>query len=187
MKRKLKRVGVIAAVAAAPTLMLAQPASAESTDTGVQLGQSYVTVEQDGASTGISALAMSSNVDGGSPSASGCQTVTVNNEFESLLGSTLFWYHTTLHWCWNRAAGTISDTSTSWSVTNIAFNWSWDQEVFHNRGYYEWMSGYKHSGYKTDREGQLTGGCAAGIPCQSAHPHNVIRGHSDGTYSWFAN
>jgi len=121
---------------------------------------------------------------GGSSSASGCIRVTVNNEKETTLGFTMFWFHTWTSWCWDRSTKTISDVQTGWYLSDVDWTRQWNSMIVDNVRYYQWEQGSPKSGYEHEKQGHLQG-CVGSYGCLSNHyPHNRLWSHSDGTWSW---
>lgn len=121
---------------------------------------------------------------GGTSSASGCRKVTVNNEKETTLGWTAYWFHTWTQWCWNRSAKTISSVSTSWYISDVDQNFYWRGIVQTTTGFYSWKSGAPKSGYSHYRQGRFEN-CVLKYGCiGNYYPANVLKSHSDGTYTW---
>ena len=121
--------------------------------------------------------------DGGSSSASGCIRITVNNEKESLLRFTLFWYHTWTSWCWNRSAKTTYSIATGWSISDVDPTFEWQGNILEYGNHYSWSAGYPESGYAHERQGHFKQciwvGCVGNY-----YPHNWLYSFSNGTYSW---
>lgn len=117
---------------------------------------------------------------GGSSTASGCRTVTVNNYESSTLGTLLYTYRTVTDWCWTRSTSNIYNVSNSWRYINDDMCWSWQGEVNNDLRFYSWNGGSR-SGYLHWRQGHVQGGC---IFPNNKYPENTIRAHSDGTYTW---
>lgn len=150
---------------------------------GTVTAESTMTTVHVNSATPYSVTGQRSNSgDGGSSSASGCRRVTVSNEKESLLGFTLFWFHTWTSWCWDRNARTISSVSTGWYLSGVDGTRQWNSMIVDNTRYYQWIPGYSTSGYEHQKQGHLQS-CPSGCIINN-YPQNWLWSHSDGTWSW---
>lgn len=121
---------------------------------------------------------------GGSSSASGCIRVTVNNEKETLLGFTSFWFHTWTSWCWNSSTKTISDVRTGWYLSDVYSTIGWRSMIVDTTEHYQWIQGHGKSGFEHEKQGHLQE-CVPQLGCwRDLYPHNRLWSHSDGTWSW---
>lgn len=137
----------------------------------------------DAAPAGITGQGSDSGT-GGSSSARGCTTLTVSNRKSSLLGFTLFRFHTWTAWCWDRRARTVSSVQTGWYLSDVDWTREWNSMIVDSKRYYHWISGYSTSGYEHHKQGHLQG-CLGAQGCFiNNYPQNWIRSHSDGTWSW---
>jgi hypothetical protein len=122
---------------------------------------------------------------GGSSAASGCKTVTVNNYKNSPLGDRVWNYRTWTSFCFTRSKDNIYSVTTGWAIRDVFGCYDWVGEVFKDTRYYDWASGYApKSGYYHEREGHLKLVCATPIVGLHYYPRNVIRVHSNGTWTW---
>ena len=125
---------------------------------------------------------------GGESSASGCQTATLKNKKFSYSGTDhLYTYTTYTSWCWNRAAKQISNVGTGYRQLPDNSSVIWRGEVLKELHFYSWSPGNTSSGYYHYRQGSFEN-CYPITGCiGSSHPENIIRSHSDGTYTWWTN
>lgn len=128
--------------------------------------------------------------EGGTSSRSGCRRVTVKNEHETTLGQTAFYFNQVTRWCWDRDAGRVHDVSLGYYMEKVAPTYIYRGHTSHNRYFYEYRSGYKNSGYISDRQARFencvptpTGQLCLG----SYYPRNITRAHDNGTWSWWTN
>ena len=122
--------------------------------------------------------------DGGSSTASGCQTVTVMNEKETTLGATAYWYNTWTHWCWTRSSYNTYDISTNFYLSDVDANYVWRGEVSLQAAHYAYVGGYSTSGYEHERTGHFEN-CVFHYGCiGNTYPDNRLYSHYDGTWHW---
>ena len=120
---------------------------------------------------------------GGTPSASGCQKVTVNNYTRSLIFHTIILgYHTWTYWCWNRASYSVNSVSTNYYISHLDPTIDWVGEAARDLRYYAWLAGHSSSGYWHYRMGHFQQ-CYPWT-CANLYPSNTLRSHSDGTWTW---
>lgn len=142
-----------------------------------------VVVEPDGSLRVLSVSARGSG-SGGSSSSSGCRKATVRNKGETVLGYTAYWYNTWTQWCWNRSDHVVSDVVTGQYFEDVASTMYYRRLVVDDQRFYAWKSGYNKSGHWHERQAQWEN-CIAKYGCISNdYPRNIIRAHSDGTFSW---
>ena len=121
---------------------------------------------------------------GGSSSSSGCRTVTVRNEKETLLGLTAYWLNTWTKWCWNLGNRTISDVETGWHLDDVDPLYTWRGLIVDEESYFAWIAEYGKSGYRHEKQGHFEI-CLPDVVCiGNYYPRNLLRSHSDGTWSW---
>ncbi len=121
---------------------------------------------------------------GGSSSASGCNKVTVNNEKETLLGNTAYWFHTWTYWCWNRANRTVSNVNTGAYLSGVDPFFFWRGIIIDNTNYFSRYFGYSRSGYLHEKQGHFEN-CIVRYGCISnSYPHNLLHTYSNGTFTW---
>lgn len=121
---------------------------------------------------------------GGSSSASGCRKVTVRNVGESVLGKVVYRYNTWTQWCWNRSDRAITSVKTGVYYTDVASTMYMRGPVVQNETFYAWRAGYNKSGHWHERQSHWEN-CLVRYGCISSdYPRNVLRAHSDGTYTW---
>lgn len=123
---------------------------------------------------------------GGSSSASGCRRVEVTNTLRtSVTHSVAYRYITWLRWCWNRSAGITDGFQYDFHLKDVAWTFYYRGNVTKTGIYYEYRRGYSKSGFRYHRQDRVEN-CVFRYGCISnTYPSNVIRGHSDGTYSWW--
>jgi hypothetical protein len=123
---------------------------------------------------------------GGSTKASGCQRVTLNNYKKSPLGDRVWNYRTWTNYCWTRSTDNIYSVTTGWSIRDIFGCYEWIGQVGPaDVHFYDWASGYApRSGYYHEREGHLKLVCATPILQVHYYPRNILRVHSNGTWTW---
>lgn len=119
---------------------------------------------------------------GGSPSPSGCRMVTVNNEKESTLGFTLFWFHTSTEWCWTSSSYYISWAITDWWFSDVDPVWSFQSITRNHTGYYQYVSGYSNSGHFNDKQAHFQS--CVWVVCQNQYPRNQLWAFYNGAYQW---
>jgi hypothetical protein len=134
--------------------------------------------------TGV--LAKTESGSGGSSSASGCRTVTLDNRKYSITGiDHMYTYTTTTHWCWNRSSKTVSSVTRDWDFYIDNDTVYWRGQVDLDADFYAWSSGYSRSGYIHARKGEFEN-CIFKYGCTgTSYPKNIIRSHSDGTWTWW--
>lgn len=121
---------------------------------------------------------------GGTGSASGCRTVTVTLTQRTLLGFVAYKYHTHTRFCWNRSAGTISNVTYGWDISNVDSQEYWQGIINKAHNYYTWSAGHSHSGHYDMIQGQMNN-CILKYGCIATfYPTNEIWVHSNGTWSW---
>lgn len=121
---------------------------------------------------------------GGSSSASGCTKVTVHNEAETLLGFTAYYFDTWTRWCWTRSTARVYDVTHGWDIHSVDSQQYWKGIVNKETHLYDWKSGDSDSGYYHMRQGQFEN-CVLKYGCiGTTYPKNIIRSHSDGTWTW---
>lgn len=123
----------------------------------------------------------------GSSTRSGCRRVTTKNEYETALGRTAFYFNQVTHWCWDRDARRVSNVSLGYYLEKVDPLYVYRGHTSHNRYFYEYRSGYKNSGYISDRQARMEN-CVPtpqGQVCLgSLYPRNITRAHDNGTWSW---
>ncbi len=130
------------------------------------------------------ALWYASSGSGGFSSASGCITVTIRNEKESVLGFTLYWFNTWTEWCWSRASKRVSSVSTGYSLEDVDGVLVWQGLIVNDTRSYNWLSGYPSSGYWHEKQGHFQN-CVPQVGCYAnSYPRNILKSHSDGTWYW---
>lgn len=123
---------------------------------------------------------------GGSSSASGCRKAIVKNRGESITGDLVYKYNTWTQWCWNRSDRAITSVRTGEYLSNVASTMYYRGIVGQDERFYAWRSGFNKSGHWHERQVQMEN-CVLRYGCISNdYPRNVIRAHSDGTYTWAA-
>ncbi len=145
-----------------------------------------VTIQPDGSVVPVRASRGSGS--GGTSTRSGCRTLRARNEQESsYIQATLFWYNTTMRFCWNRDERRVYDVTMGYYLEDVYWTVDFRGQTSHRHYPYEYRSGYKNSGYISDRQAQLTD-CfpvpGVGTICTNFYPRNILRGHDNGTYSW---
>lgn len=123
---------------------------------------------------------------GGSVSNSGCRKVTVTNVHHTLTGRTAFKFITWTRWCWVRATKVISNVTTGYTFSTDGFEY-WRGMIQDNKHFYDWAAGVApKSGYFHEKVGSFEN-CILKYGCISiAYPHNIIRSHTNGTWTWSA-
>ena len=123
----------------------------------------------------------------GTSTASGCRRVTTKNEYETTLGATAFYFNQVIRWCWNRDQRRVYDVTLGYYLEDVDPLYVYRGHTSHNRYFYEYRSGYKNSGYITDRQARFEN-CVPtpqGQVCLgSYYPRNITRAHDNGTWSW---
>jgi hypothetical protein len=95
----------------------------------------------------------------------------------------LYEYRTSTHWCWNRADDRVYDVAVDWDVIVDDILWSWEGQVKKWTYFYEWASPpAPRSGYYHRRKGHLQN--CVGPVCGNNYPVNILRSHSNGTWTW---
>jgi hypothetical protein len=123
---------------------------------------------------------------GTKPSTSGCRRVTVHNRGESISGDLVYMYNTWTEWCWDRASRKITSVRTKDYLSHVASSMYYRGVVGSDERFYNWRSGYNKSGHWHERQSHWEN-CIAKYGCVSNdYPRNIIRAHSDGTYTWAA-
>jgi hypothetical protein len=120
---------------------------------------------------------------GGSPSATGCRKVRLDNKKFDYLGiDHLYTYTTWTEWCWNRSAKSVSSVSTGYSVYIDNSGIGWEGQVNLDKHFYA-SSTTSNSGYFHYRQGGFVNDFGPWTWGHS-YPENTIRSHSDGTWTW---
>lgn len=125
----------------------------------------------------------------GSSSASGCQRVTVNNEAETVLGFTAYWFHTWTRWCWTRSTQVVYDVSTGWFLSDVDSQQYWRGIINSELGFYDYSTndGHPKSAYKHYRQGRFEN-CVLKYGCiGTTYPANTLRSYYNGTWAWETN
>ena len=123
---------------------------------------------------------------GGSSSASGCRKATVKNRGESITGTLVYKYNTWTEWCWNRADHAVTTVKTGQYLSDVASTMYYRGLTGQDERFYAWRSGFNKSGHWHERQAHFEN-CVVRYGCISSdYPRNVIRAHSDGTYTWAA-
>jgi hypothetical protein len=137
-----------------------------------------------GAKTG-GVVAMASG-NGGDSTASGCRRVTVNNEYETLLGFTAYYFHTWTRWCWTRSTQNVYDVTSGWTISDVDATEYWRGIVNTELGLYDYSvnDGHPRSAYKNYRQGHFEN-CVIKYGCISnTYPANTLRSYYNGTWAW---
>lgn len=143
-----------------------------------------VVIKPDGTVQLLSAVTRQGSGSGGGSSASGCRKVTVKNVGKTVLGYTAYRYNTWTEWCWNRADRKITGVEVGQYLTEVASTMYYRGLVVDDQRFYSWQPGYNKSGYWNERQAQWEN-CIAKYGCISNdYPRNIIRSHSDGSYTW---
>lgn len=126
---------------------------------------------------------------GGESTPSGCQrtTVTFHRRMTRVIYKiTLYKFHLSVHWCWNRAQKRTWDYQSQAWFTNVDGLWHPRGAPTYVRWNYSWKEGYPKSGYRVWANQEIEY-CVTKLGCiNSEYPWAWIRAHSDGTYSWNA-
>lgn len=121
---------------------------------------------------------------GGSSTSSGCLKATVHNRGESITGRTVYNYNTWTEWCWNRADRVITSVKTGEYLSDVASTMYYRGVISKDERFYAWKSDFNKSGHWHERQSHWEN-CVAKYGCISSdYPRNIVRAHSDGTYSW---
>lgn len=138
-----------------------------------------------GGSAGGGGTALSSGT-GGDSSGSGCLRVTVNNEAETVLGFTAYWFHTWTRWCWTRSTQNVHDVSTGWTISDVDSQQYWRGIVNKELVFYDYSTnnGHPRSAYKHYRQGRFEN-CVLKYGCiGNTYPANTLRSYYNGTWAW---
>lgn len=119
---------------------------------------------------------------GGSSGPTGCRSVTVSNEKESMLGFTLFWFHTKTEWCWTSSTYTIHNVILDWWFTDVDPFWSFQGLTRNHYGFYQYVAGRSLSGYFHDKQAHFQS--CIWIVCQNSYPRNQLWSFYNGAYQW---
>jgi hypothetical protein len=123
-------------------------------------------------------------ISGGTPSASGCHRVEVENTAHNLLGSTAYTLHTWTDTCWNRAAGTTRATTNDYSLSaDSQHQWAAGWLIFDGL-YYDYGPNNRqpNSAFRFRAQKRIDN-CLLKIGCVASHyPINIIRTYKDGTF-----
>jgi hypothetical protein len=123
---------------------------------------------------------------GGSSSSSGCRKVTVNNETETVLGFTAYWFHTWTRWCWTRSTQVVYDVTTGWYISDVDSQEYWKginntELLFYD---YSTNDGHPRSAFKHYRQGRFEN-CVLKYGCiGTTYPTNLLRSYYNGTWVW---
>jgi hypothetical protein len=148
-----------------------------------------VTIQPDGSVVPVAASRASrASGSGGTSTRTGCRVLRARNEQESsYIQATLFWYNTTMRFCWNRDQRRVYDVTMGYYLEDVYWTVEFRGQTSHRHYPYEYRSGYKNSGYISDRQAHFTD-CfpvpGVGTICSNFYPRNILRGHDNGTYSW---
>ena len=123
---------------------------------------------------------------GGTSTASGCRTVTVKNEAETVLGFTAYYYNTWTSYCWTRSTQTVYNVSNGWSITDVDPQQNWIGEVDKELLFYDYGTndGHPRSAYKHWRKGHFENVVPVYGTWNHTYPTNTIRAYYNGTWAW---
>lgn len=119
---------------------------------------------------------------GGESAGSGCRRATIYNEVETALGATAYVYNTWTQWCWRRSSHAVSDVTTGQYLSDVDPFFKYRGIVSQDERPYAWQTGYNKSGHWHERQIEMENCVYACLG--STFPRNVLRVHSDGTYTW---
>lgn len=116
----------------------------------------------------------------------GCRTVKVTNKkWNYSHTQVLAKFVTSTHWCWDRSSKRIRNVELSWE-TDIASATFMEKVGFSHKDprFYDWASGYApRSGYDNDMEYHFKN-CPLNWSCGHLYLRNILRAHSDGSWTW---
>jgi hypothetical protein len=116
----------------------------------------------------------------------GCRTVKVTNKkWNYTHTQVLAKFVTHTYWCWDRSDKKIRNVDLSWE-TDIASATFMSKVGFSHKDpkFYDWASGYApRSGYDNDMEYHFKN-CPLNWSCGHLYLRNILRAHSDGTWTW---
>lgn len=89
------------------------------------------------------------------------------------------------YWCWDRSDKRVRNVSTSYETDIAGGTFMEKVGISHDdRKFYDWASGYApRSGYDNDLEYHFRN-CPLNWSCGHLYLRNIIRSHSDGTWTW---
>lgn len=116
----------------------------------------------------------------------GCRTVKVTNKkWNYTHTQVLAKFVTSTHWCWDRSSKRIRNVSRSYE-TDIGNATFVSKVGFSHKDprFYDWASGYApRSGYDNDLEYHFKN-CPLNWGCGHLYLRNILRAHSDGSWTW---
>jgi len=116
----------------------------------------------------------------------GCRSVrATNKKWNYSHTQVLAKFTTHTYWCWDRSDKRIRNVSTSYETDIAGGTFMEKVGMSHDdRKFYDWASGYApRSGYDNDLEYHFRN-CPFNWSCGHLYLRNIIRSHSDGTWTW---